>query len=1043
LTSARRAGEAATASARVGLLQAEQVRLLYDGLPIGAFANALLASILTLVQWPLVSRQAAAGWLLSMGLVLAWRLSTYLGYRRDRPVFDPTVLGRLRIFRFGATATGTLWGIAALVLFPPDDVVHQVFFAFVIAGVSAGAITSLAVDRTSALGFVLPALLPLATTFILVNSTVSLAMAVMVALFLVFVVSSAGRLQRDFHENVDLRAQAHAQELTLKREQRLSRAITRAQSQFIHGRGGRKSFDFLLTDILDLTDSAFGVIAGVPETSADANNPTTTGIRSIAVVNAALGRDDQSPWVREPTKLVSLLNTVLAHGEPLISNDQSNEPHQDSSSAPNPSIRSFLGIPVHYSGELVAAMGIANRPGGYDHALHEFLKPLLVTLGQLVGAYQSERRHRQDQEEIARLSQVARETTNGVIITDREGRVEWVNEGFARISGYTLQEMRYGRTKDGSGDESTELPSAATRLRAAVTDGQSFQLDITDVKKSGEPYWIRMSCSPMHNASGELQGFMAIVSDITREKIDGERIRASEARFRQLFDVAPIPIAYVSEDGKVVELNDRFTEIFGYDRSEISSLDAWWRAASPQPEEGQQGIAMLEKEIRRAAAAKRYIEPVELQIRCKNGDIRSLSISGTTIGGDLLATFFDLTARKRAEQALIKARDAAESANRAKSEFLSRMSHELRTPMNSILGFGQLLECDYTLSEEQQDNVREILKGGKHLLELINEVLDLTRVESGNIELSLEAVEIDPLIEECLNLMSALADKRSIRLAYRGREGAVVRADRTRFKQALLNLLSNAIKYNRQGGSVMLDVQARDKARLRIAVTDSGRGIPAERLPELFQPFNRLEAENSEIEGTGIGLTLTRRLVELMGGSVGVESTVAQGSTFWIELPGGARSDQATTHADARKDSSTSTERSAPGRQCVLYIEDNPANLKLVERLLRRRLHMHLLTAHTPELGIELAQAHRPDLILLDINLPGVDGYHVLRILKDDTNLKDIPIIAVTANAMPRDIAHGKAAGFADYLTKPLNLTRFCALVDKLIGEHSAGGESA
>ena len=397
----------------------------------------------------------------------------------------------------------------------------------------------------------------------------------------------------------------------------------------------------------------------------------------------------------------------------------------------------------------------------------------------------------------------------------------------------------------------------------------------------------------------------------------------------------------------------------------------------------------------------------------------------------LLGLSFDITERKQIEMDLIASREEANRANQAKSDFLSSMSHELRTPMNAILGFGQLMTFDNTLSDKHKDNVREMLKAGHHLLELINEVLDLAKVESGKFDLVLEPVEACAIVRECLSLVSPQADKHNIQISLSGLEKAMVRADRTRLKQALLNLLSNAIKYNREGGSVTLDVQPTDTGLLRIRVTDTGPGIPAGRLGELFQPFNRLGAENSGIEGTGIGLTITRRIIEMMGGTVNVESEVGTGSTFWIELPLESRPGLVQGHEQAAADSATPNQSVKTMQHTVLYIEDNQANLKLVTQILGLRPHIQLLTADTPELGIEMALTHHPDLILLDINLPGMDGYQVLEVFKADANLKGIPVIAVTANAMPRDIDRGKAAGFSEYLTKPLDMARFLAVIDQ------------
>jgi K+-sensing histidine kinase KdpD len=357
------------------------------------------------------------------------------------------------------------------------------------------------------------------------------------------------------------------------------------------------------------------------------------------------------------------------------------------------------------------------------------------------------------------------------------------------------------------------------------------------------------------------------------------------------------------------------------------------------------------------------------------------------------------------------------------------MSHELRTPMNAILGFGQLLQYDDSLAAEHKDSVGEIIKAGEHLLDLINEVLDLSKIESGQIDLLIEPVELCSVVEECLSLIDIMAEKRNIQISHSGLTGVALRADRTRLKQALLNLLSNAVKYNREGGDVHLEIKAHGADRLRILVIDTGRGIAAERLNEIFQPFNRLDAESSGIEGTGIGLTITRRIVEMIGGSIGVESEAGVGSTFWIELPLESLPEQDQQAASGN--------HVMPPRQrgeathTVLYIEDNPSNLRLMAQILGRRKHIHLLTAHTPELGIELALARHPELILLDINMPGMDGYQVLEVFKAEAGLQTIPVVAVTANAMTRDIERGLAAGFSDYLTKPLDIPLLHSILDK------------
>jgi signal transduction histidine kinase/CheY-like chemotaxis protein len=380
---------------------------------------------------------------------------------------------------------------------------------------------------------------------------------------------------------------------------------------------------------------------------------------------------------------------------------------------------------------------------------------------------------------------------------------------------------------------------------------------------------------------------------------------------------------------------------------------------------------------------------------------------------------------------LVAARDEAERASRAKSEFLSRMSHELRTPLNAILGFGQLLELEIR-EEEQADNVQEILHAGQHLLELINEVLDLARIEAGRLTISQEPVPLMPLIEDCLTLIRPLAEARGIRIVEGGRDcGEHVLADRVRFKQVLLNLLSNAVKYNRERGNISI-VCLPSGADIQVRISDSGEGLTPAQQARLFVAFERLDADQSAIEGTGIGLALSKRLMELMGGEIGVESKPGQGSTFWVRLPaadGHAEPAQATA-GDATPDSPRSV--SHPRRD-VLCIEDNPANLRLIERILARRDNIRLLTASVPGLGLELAAAHRPALILLDINLPDMDGYEAMKCLRENPATRDIPVVAISANAMPSDLARGKAAGFKDYLTKPVDVDRLLKLVDEVV----------
>lgn len=372
-----------------------------------------------------------------------------------------------------------------------------------------------------------------------------------------------------------------------------------------------------------------------------------------------------------------------------------------------------------------------------------------------------------------------------------------------------------------------------------------------------------------------------------------------------------------------------------------------------------------------------------------------------------------------------------EDANRAKSEFLSRMSHELRTPLNAIVGFGQLLEMSAT-TEDDRESVDQVLRAGRHLLGLINEVLDLARIEAGHVHVSLEPVHVRDVFTRVLDLVRPLAAQRRIetRAENAAALDAYVMADNQRLQQVVLNLASNGIKYSREGGQLTLVTEARPAGRMRIAVTDTGPGIPPALLPRLFTPFERLGAEQQGIEGTGLGLALVKGLVEAMGGRVGVESVEGQGSTFWVEL--------ACADAPVDQPRQPDGEEAAPvsstmARRTVLYIEDNLSNLRLIERVLAQRPGITLIPAMQGTLGLELARQHRPDLVLLDLHLPGLSGEQVLRELRADPTLRHIPVIVLSADAAERTIERLRGAGAQGYLTKPLDVRQLLALIDETL----------
>ncbi|MFP4245499.1 MAG: ATP-binding protein, partial [Ectothiorhodospira sp.] len=379
----------------------------------------------------------------------------------------------------------------------------------------------------------------------------------------------------------------------------------------------------------------------------------------------------------------------------------------------------------------------------------------------------------------------------------------------------------------------------------------------------------------------------------------------------------------------------------------------------------------------------------------------------------IFGTIQDITAHKRIEEDLRASKSVSERANQLKSEFILGMSHELRTPMNAILGFAQLLEADPELNRDQRENVQEILKAGDHLLGLMNEILDLSRVESGKMDLTVTAVDCEALARECTALVGPLAEPRRITLDCRVEGDCLAQGDSMRLKQVLVNLLSNGIKYNRPGGQVRLRLHDQG-GWVHIDVADTGPGIPPHRLEELFQPFNRL-GQNT-VEGTGIGLVICKRLVEAMGGEITVESEPGQGSRFGVRLPR-ARSVDHTSDAPP-----TTLAEWHRTRGTVLHIDDNLGNLRLMQRLASCMEEVKLIGAATPSLGIDLAVAYHPDLILMDIQMPGINGFDALQTLRRMPALQDTPVVALTACASRDEIHRGREAGFDGYLTLPLNL---------------------
>jgi PAS domain S-box-containing protein len=527
---------------------------------------------------------------------------------------------------------------------------------------------------------------------------------------------------------------------------------------------------------------------------------------------------------------------------------------------------------------------------------------------------------------------------------------------------------------------------------------------------------------------------LALVGERTIElQTTLDELGATRAFLEHLLTSGPVVVTRTNAaDLRLTHVSANIERIFGL--AESDALTPGYLAGRIHPDD----LHEFELAMERLLTQDTRQEIVEYRLRHGDGEYRSCTttaIPETSEDGEIVAFLsytLDVSARRRAEEAQRQAQEAAEAANKAKSEFLSRMSHELRTPLNAVLGFGQLLELE-DLDDSKRDAVQHILKAGGHLLDLINEVLDISRIEAGEMSLSPEPVLAAELVQEAADLIRPLADQRGIQLVVDG-SGACncyMFADRQRAKQVLLNLLSNAVKYNRPGGTVAVSCDQPSDTRLQISVDDTGGGIAAERLGLLFTPFERLGAEHTGEEGTGIGLALSRRLAEAMGGTLEATSTLGRGSTFTVELP---RVEGPVERYERLNRDPVSPEP-ASDRRVVLHIEDNLSNATLVERVLAQRPGVEVVAAMHGRLGLELAREHQPALVLLDLHLPDMDGEHVLQRLRDDPATASIPVVIVSADVTAGQVQRLLSAGASAYLTKPIDVRDLLRHVDEAVAD--------
>jgi PAS domain S-box-containing protein len=606
---------------------------------------------------------------------------------------------------------------------------------------------------------------------------------------------------------------------------------------------------------------------------------------------------------------------------------------------------------------------------------------------------------------------LAEAATDMVVQWDLDGQVVYASSAIRALLGYE-PEQAVGKSGYDFAYE-PDRPLVAKHHQELLEGADSVRFVFRARRRDGEPVWVESTARVLHDSAGRPIGIQSTTRDMTESKRATDALHRAEERFRKAFDEGPVGMAIVALDGRFQRVNHALEELIGCGEDELAGL-------------GYEDVVDVDTGDMVRDLINGADRAVQVEGRLRSRDDRvawvSLSVSLVRDGGGepaaFLAQFLDVSERHRAEAESRRAREAAERANRAKSQFLARMSHELRTPLNAILGFAQLLELD-DLAAEQRDSVARIVRGGRHLVEVINDVLDISRIEAGELPIELGAADTGAIVDATVQLLAPLAAERGMTVRSDVACELYARADRQRLKQVLLNLISNAIKYAPEGSEVLVRTMGED-GRVRIAVVDQGPGVDDEAAERIFMPFERL-GKHARIEGTGLGLALSRNLVRAMGGEIGVRPA-GPGSEFWVELEPaepGTEETQAQPALDV-----------CPADGCVLYIEDTADNVEVLRRMLDLRPGIDLLVAADGKQGLECAREQRPDAILLDLTLPDMSGEQVLEELKADLATASIPVVAVSADATSDRRHSALAAGAEAFQAKPLDLVPFLRTLD-------------
>lgn len=944
---------------------AEQVRLLYKPFLVSVFATFTAAFLLAVSQRNVIEHSQIYSWLLILIVLTSLRALLFFLYKKKNPDIAESKRWG-QYFIIGVIFSGAAWGLGAVMLFPENNSAHQIFVIAVILGICSGAVTSISVMRGAALLFLVPAMLPLLPLLFIEGGELSYIIACMVVLAFIFYKKGSDTIYRNTQENIHLRIQAEENNQKQHDAKQFQRTLLDTSPDYIC--------------VLNLE----GEIQKINRVNPDSVKEDILGKKASDFVPDDYQDDFKSAFQKViKTGKLQTVNTMaeLSDGKHYFLNRLN---------------------PVKISGEELVVLIATDITS---------LKLTEMTL---------QNKTEQLEESDVRLNQVLSSSPVVIYTCEVEGdyAATYVSENVNELFGYNTEQFLDDPGFWLNGIHPDDAPKVFEELGNLFKHGKHSH-EYRFKLANGEYVWVHDELKLVKDSQGNPLEIIGYWADITDRKNAEVALQEKTRQLQSVISSAPLILWSSDNKGMFTFSDGRGLENMGFKPNEVVGQSVFELYADyPDVLDAARKVLSGEYVTQENFVTGSWYESHYIPVLSEQGEVQ------TCIG-----VAIDITDRKNAEAEIIASKQEAERANQAKSDFLSSMSHELRTPMNSIIGFGQLLELT-TENSEHKKYVGNILKASEHLLKLINEVLDLSRIESGKEEIVMEGWNLNSILDDSLLLIGPIAAKRDIKIINNvsSELDDMIYVDNSHYKQVLLNLLSNAVKYNKEGGSVTLSCDEIDDKHLRINVTDTGDGLTEDQQRRLFQPFERLEVSNN-IQGTGIGLVISQRLVKMMGGKIGIESEYGKGSTFWVQVERGKGINKNLLNDEVEE---KQTEKKADLTKSILYIENDLANIALMDRIISSSTSYKLTTITDAKKGLVIAEEQKPDLILMDINMPAMNGYDALKELQKNDAIKHIPVVAVSANAMSSDIEKGQKAGFHNYITKPFNIKEIVESIDEV-----------